>query len=295
MYAYFTYDLSIHSEILLPELVATDQPPDVSIRQGHITDTHMLPDVGGTCTTTSVDEALLTWPNEGSIAVQKGRDIIIESAPAVDERTIRLYLLGPALGVLLQQRGDLVLHASASAVHGVAVAFVGESGWGKSTTAAAMYRHGHNLIADDVVALKVAEKAAPTVCPAFPRLKISREAASILDYESCLLNAFHPEDYRCEIRISQGFQTAPLPLKTIIVLAEGDEEQVHRLSPQAGFMELVRHSYPMRFLGSVAATPLHFRQCVHVAQSVPIYRLTRPRSLAGLHHITRIVEDLVDK
>ncbi len=47
------------------------------------------------------------------------------------------YILGPVLGLLLRFRGITCLHASAVAIGGSVIAFVGAEGAGKSTTAAA--------------------------------------------------------------------------------------------------------------------------------------------------------------
>ena len=63
------------------------------------------------------------------------------------------YALGPILALALRRRGLVCLHASAVEWHGKAVLFVGSAGAGKSTTAAAMVRHGARLIADDISAL----------------------------------------------------------------------------------------------------------------------------------------------
>jgi len=76
------------------------------------------------------------------------------------------YLLGPVLGLALRLRGVTCLHASAVALNGEAVAFVGMEGAGKSTTAAAFAREGHGVLSDDVVALT--ESAAKfVVVPAY--------------------------------------------------------------------------------------------------------------------------------
>jgi ABC-type glutathione transport system ATPase component len=75
----------------------------------------------------------------GAFLVRGGREIMIDAVPGVDARTLRLSLLGPALALVLHQRGRFVLHASTVAVAGSAIAFLGEKGWGKSTIAAALY------------------------------------------------------------------------------------------------------------------------------------------------------------
>ncbi len=113
--------------------------------------------------------------------MSRGRDLVIEPAPGAEESELRLIMLGPALAVLLHQRGLLVLHASAAALTSDgshrAVAFMGDKGAGKSTTAAAMCARGHGLIADDLVAVDLSG-AVPHVWPGFPHLKLWPEAAA---------------------------------------------------------------------------------------------------------------------
>jgi len=48
---------------------------------------------------------------------------VVEPEPGAEEAILRLYLLGPVLGILLHQRGFLVLHASVVSMAGAAVVF----------------------------------------------------------------------------------------------------------------------------------------------------------------------------
>ena len=124
------------------------------------------------------------------------------------------------------------------------------------------------------------------VLPGFPQLKLWRDAVAHLGDEPEALPRLHRqlEDKRSR-RIHRGFSREPLPLRHIYILAEGPCQAIESLHRQESFVELVRHSYALRFLGNSGATRLHFRQCVRLAGAVPIYRLKRPRSLSALSNV----------
>src|SRR4051794_10790794 len=172
MSSYVAYGLGIRSALPLPELVPKEAAADVTIRLGKA---NRFPS-GATCVESpyrgahykvTQEEAYLFWEKVGSFSVRYGCEIIVEPAPGVEERVLRLFILGAALAVLLQQRGQLVLHASAVNVGLGVVAFIGGPGWGKSTMAAAMHARGHKVVADDVVAVQEEGAECPLIFPGF--------------------------------------------------------------------------------------------------------------------------------
>jgi len=151
-YVYHAYGLNIRSDLELPLLLPGKGNPDVTISYGTVPDS--LPDVKGKgiCFQAAKGELLLNVPNVAKYLIKNGDTIIIERHPETDADSVRLFLLGAAIGTLLHQRGFLVLHANAIVVDGGAVLFMGESGVGKSTTAAAFNQKGYAIAADDVCA-----------------------------------------------------------------------------------------------------------------------------------------------
>ncbi len=273
----------------LPELVSGEAAADVIIALGKV---DRLPSeaVGaeGYSEATS-EEAYFFWEEVGAFLVRSGREIIVEPAPGVEERVLRLFVLGPVLGVLLHQRGWLVLHASAVAIEGGAVAFLGGAGWGKSTTAAVLHARGHGILADDVTAVHL-DTDRPMVSPGFPRLKLWPEAAVSVGDNPQALPRLHPELEKRARSVTRGFSSASLPLRRIYVLAEGESQRIEPLQPQEALVELVRHSYVSR-LRQAAEAPTHFLQCSSVVKTVPIHRLRRPKYLPALPDLARLVEE----
>ena len=105
--------------------------------------------------------------------IEDGYKITVAPLAGADEEKVRVYLLGTCMGALLMLRNTLPLHGSAVVIDGRAYAFLGDSGVGKSTLAAALVHQGYPLVSDDVIATTARESdAAPLVMPAYPQQKL---------------------------------------------------------------------------------------------------------------------------
>ena len=77
---------------------------------------------------------LLRFRNCGEFVISPDlSDVTVRRDPAGRHHLLPILLAGTASAVLLTLRGTTVLHASAVSVDGTALAFVGQSGRGKST------------------------------------------------------------------------------------------------------------------------------------------------------------------
>ena len=162
------------------------------------------------------------------------------------------YLLGPVLGFTLRLRGVTCLHASAVVIDGQAVAFLGQAGAGKSTTAAAFAQLGYPVLSDDVVAL-VDKGDSFLVQPAYPRIRLwSTSVAALYGSPDALprIVPTHPTWDKRYLDLNQDgykFQQQPLPLSAIYLLGERSIDlsaPVFTSVPtQAGLMSLVMNTY----------------------------------------------------
>jgi hypothetical protein len=234
-------------------------------------------------------EVRFFWKEVGAFSVRDGREVVVDPAPGVDERLLRLYITGPVLATLLRERGLRVLHASAIAIDGSARLFLGSPGQGKSTLAAMLYARGHRVLSDDVTAVRVEERGV-TVLPGIPRLKLWPDAAASLGLAPDALPRVHPSLEKRAVLVSRGFTGDPLPLTRVYVLAPGQQHEVEPLRPQQALIELICHSYGARNLRSVE-TSSHFLQCATVARRIPVFRLRVHRTLSTLSELAHLVED----
>jgi hypothetical protein len=291
MYCYSAYGLGIHSDLPLPELPAVQADADVVIRRTSVDGQKPSGAMGNASAWVTREKAFLRYEGVVSFLIRGGREILVEAVGGADEAQQRLYLLGPALGVLLHQRGQLVLHASAVSLGEFAVAFVADKGFGKSTTAAAFCAAGHGLIVDDIFAINIAPGAGPMALPGFPQLKLWPEsAAKFVDNADSLPRLAPDLEKRSSIG-GAGFENRRLPIRCVYILTDGDENRIEPLGPQSAFSELIRHSYLAHVIAATGMSELHFRQIVALASSTRIARLHRRRSLDDLPEVVKLVEE----
>jgi hypothetical protein len=292
MFCYTAYGLGISSSLALPELVAAEEASDVVVRPGRVDPRPPVVEDRGCALWAEPGEARFFYEGVGAFLIRAGREVVFDGAPEVDDRLLRLAIMGPAIAMLLHQRGRLVLHASTVALNGGAVALLGRSGQGKSTLAAALYQRDHPLVADDVTAVDLGGSSS-AVQPGYPRLKLWPEVASALGEEVESLPRIRPWLDKRNRRADRGFPRGPLPLRHIYVLAEGQQREKESLRPQRAVIELVQNSYPAvaNLLRASETAASHFRQCVELSQEVPVSRLKSPRCLSGLPELAKLVEE----
>ncbi|HEV8722568.1 MAG TPA: serine kinase [Candidatus Binatia bacterium] len=295
MFSYTAYGLGIHSFLPLPELVSQEKKADILIRRGKVNGSDLEIIDSGRSFRASSEEARYCFAGIGRFLARGGQEVTVDALPGTDERALRLCLLGPVLALILHQRRQLILHASAVSVGGKAVVFLGGQGWGKSTIAAALHLRGHEMLADDVTTIHM-DSACPMVLPAFPQFKLWPDSVRALGKMPDCLPLLHSAINKRAYRIRWGFAQNSLPLKYIYVLAEGRKAVIERLDSRESFVELMRHSYVVRFgrkllQGQEIAT--HFNQCARLVRHTCLYRFRRPAALSLLHeHANMLIKEL---
>jgi hypothetical protein len=293
-YSYLAYGLGIRATMPLPGLVTVETGEEVNVRFGRVDhQPSEVPEKGWKYFSPAPEEDCLFWQGVASFLVRGGNTIIVDPCPGLDERMLYLLLLGPVLAVLLRQREYLPLHASAVAVDDGAVLFLGSSGWGKSTMAAALHARGHGLVTDDLAAVRV-DGNHPVVFPALPQLKLWPEALASLGEDPEKLPRWNPHLEKRARLAAHKFSLSPLPIKKIYVLEEGNALEILPLRSQETFMELVRHTYgsdySLQTAIGVGSAP-HFYRCVSIANSITVCALRRPKCLSQLPYLAWLIEE----
>lgn len=271
-WSYLVHGLGIRSELRLPELQPRRVVPDVHVRLTSI-DAPAAVRRNELNWLVTPDGAFFCGENAvGVVEVRAGKEIRVEPAGSTgNARSLRLLVLGVALRALLHQRGLLVLHASVVAVDGQAVAFMGEHGIGKSTIAAACLEDGLRIVADDIAAIDLSGPV-PLIHPGAPQLKLYPIVATMMRSRPDALVPLAADSDKLAWRKPSAWLSAPVPLARVYNLMPGAASEVQRLEDHEGLIALLRHSYggDLGLVHDRSTAALHFHQCAHVAQRLPI-------------------------
>jgi hypothetical protein len=204
-----------------------------------------------------------------------------------------IYLEGPVLGFVLRLRGVTCLHSSAVAIGGQAVAFVGEAGSGKSTTAATFASLGFPVLAEDVVALFEAGDRF-LVQPGYPRVRLWPESFVNLFGPSNALPFLTPNWDKRYLDLTSGdyrFQEEPLPLGAIYMIGERTSDPsapfIKPVSGRSGMMLLVKNTYT-NYMLDMTSRVQEFELLSKLVTRVPLRQInphTDPTRLSKLCEI----------
>lgn len=237
------------------------------------------------------DRFLFQVPGVARFLLSGGREILFEPASGVAASDISIFLIGTVFGILLHQRGEIVLHASAVQVNGKAVLFCGASGAGKSTLAAALVQRRFPLVADDLCAITLAAGAAPMVRPDGRHLKLWAQAIEKLDLAE---KRGAPVRNRLEKYFVEPTGALaeplpdPLPLGAVYALRETrppHKSGIERPNVVDAALILRRSAYRPLMVNRMGQKADYFRAATAIANAAGIFHLTRPLNFAALPEV----------
>ena len=270
-HSYTAFGLTIQSDLELPGFEPVPAAaPDVRVLQAE----PASPDDG---------DAHVGARAEGVLraSVWEGREIRVVPDPEADPLYVSAVVTGELFSVLLRQRGLLVLHGSGAVRDGRAVGLVGDSGWGKSTLAAALVSRGWRLVTDDLL---VVDAASGTTTPSHASMRLSTSSREAVRDRHASHGPAHALTDKVRVDLGESFSREPVPLAAVLVLdprIAGASEAVP-ISRREAVEEYVVHTRGRRLLHSPDARRTHLTRCAELARSVPAFSLRRK---FGLEHV----------
>jgi hypothetical protein len=297
---FWYYGLRLRTDLPLtglPRWSGEAGPADIEVLHGHVPERLHFPTWSNQELAVGTDNAaLMTLRNVGRLIAGGGTTARISLCNAdVSMLDVEGYLLAKVAGVLLHQRGVLLLHASSIVLGGQAVAFTGRSGAGKSTIAASLVRNGKRLLNDDITAIRFGPDDSPAAIPGSPHLRLRDDAAATIGISAA---ALHPQRSADGKRVWRRVleETSTVPLAAVFRLATDPLCTTPHLELLRGTRAIlpmgdVLYRFPLaRRLGRTSSLA---KQMLKMAQVIPIYRLTRPQHADTLPEILDLVQSTV--
>jgi hypothetical protein len=297
LHSYRVAGLAVASEIELPGAIPARHAgePAVTVRVASVPASLEDASKRGVTWQIAGGRFLFQVPGVARFLLSGGREILVEPVSGVAPGDVAIFLIGTVFGILLHQRGEIVLHASAVQVNGKAVLFCGPSGAGKSTLAAALAQRGFPLVADDLCAITLAAGAAPMVQPDGRHLKLWAQAIEKLDLAEKRgapvrnrLEKFFVEPTGAPAEPMAGSLPEPLPLGAVYALRETrppHKSGIERPNVVDAALILRRSAYRPLIVNRMGQKADYFRAATAIANAAGIFHLTRPLNFAALPEV----------
>ena len=213
------------------------------------------------------------------------------------QEALETYVLGPVLSFVLVRRGIEQLHSTAVVVGGKAIAFIGNSGYGKSTLGAAFLWAGYRLLTDDLLVLRKAGHEL-LAYPGPQRIKLLPNIATLLMPDRARKTRMNAFTSKLVVSLTDNeFQQYAVPLHTIYFLHPPPSRDcatvVRRRSRRQAFLELLRSNY--NELVTYKDRPRHqFMHAAELAENVVLKSISYPRKVESLPQVRdTILRDLL--
>jgi hypothetical protein len=233
--------------------------------------------------------ALVSFPDAWSLLVEHGRSATV--AQTGPDPVPGWVVDGWAIPIAALQRGYLCLHATVVDIDGAAVAIAGESGAGKSTTAAALTQRGHHLIVDDTAIVDLTPHG-PVVLPFERPVHLTEDATTMLGIPTEGLEHDPRSNKRLWNPLAQPVAHDPVALGAIVLLDPNGTGTVDAEAlTGANKVAQVAHHAARRNTAIELLGPQGVLACLAaLCEAVPVWMVRRPPQSPTLDAVADAIE-----
>jgi len=290
---YFFHGQTVDSDLLLPDLPIiapcrlrpeSTAPGLITIRRAGPESLRLLPVPEYDIRVDDEDRVTFLIPEGAVITLHPNGLIAVATTPTMPEDLLGHVLIGQVLPNALAQRDVIPLHASAVRCGSKVWCFVGDSGLGKSTMAAAFMALGSVVLCDDVSPISW-QGEHPWCHPGPGRLKLWPDVVATLQLTRRVRRPIHGTHAKVVVDATSGL-SQPLPISRIFHLVESTDGVVRATPLEAPavvpilFTNIFGHRRT-----SLAARTEHFARTTRLAHCGRVAQLAIPRSLERLPEV----------
>lgn len=294
---YRVYGLNIASEIPMPELPAAVQGESYGV-DAFITYGEVSGDIGDAVAINrflkiSEREFYLHIKGTARFYVTDGWRIVVQPEGRGDSEEIKVFLLGSCLGVLLYQRNIVAIHGGAAVIDGQGIIITGHTGAGKSTLISALREKGHKFLADDVCALSGDVNSNIMIHPAYPQVKLCRDAMERMGYNTDNHQIADPYRDKYIVPLYRYFLRQKTVLKGIYEIREtdGKKTEITEILGAEKIKLVLRNIYRIEIFRHLRIPSSYFKKCLEIACCVPVYSISRPEGKVTVDEQISLIMD----
>jgi len=237
----------------------------------------------------SENEFLLKIPNNANYYICNGDTVIIEPFENIKIEDLSAFLSGRILGIILHQRKLNPFHGGAIKYKDKVIAFLGNSGSGKSTIIAAFEKKGGEIISDDILLFQF-NNIIQSV-PSYPCIKLWQDSINNLKISPNKLTKIRSEMGKFYYK-SEHFANSPLKVDFIIYLTFHNKElfDIAELHGKEKFTILKEMTYIFYNIKNTGILTKNFEICTKIAKHIPVYKLIRPSEIFDINKIIQLIE-----
>lgn len=217
---------------------------------------------------------------------------------AAQRHWIEIRLLGTVMALWLEGQGIAVLHGSAVATPQGAIAFLADSGGGKSTLAGAFVGAGYPLLTDDNLAIR-RQGEHFWALPGYPQMRMWPETATHAIGHYADLPLLYPEGEKRRLRIGADsfgeFCNTPQQL-AVCYLPErrdpavyGQAVAIQALSPAQALYALMQQAFLYEATQRLGDQQQRLRFWSHFVGQTPVKQLFYPDDFAALGGVRQTI------
>lgn len=289
-YRYTVFELIVESELEIPELPSSNElKSDVHIYFSNLQ--AMKHEIASDQFYRLEEERfILDVPKVARYQVSSGKRIDVDPENGAAIESVKLFLLGSCMGVLLHQRSILPMHGSVITDGKTGILLTGHSGAGKSTTAHHFLAKGYRLITDDVAATRFTDTEA-IVAPAYGHQKLWEDVLQSSNIEYKRVNREVDGRTKYTVNREQQFLDSSVPLRLIVELIPAEVEHLkdETVTGIEKIRTLMSHMYRNVYFKELKQEATQFQMATELARRVKVIRIYRPHGMATQEAIIALI------
>jgi hypothetical protein len=221
-------------------------------------------------------EAIVEYSDTAIFHIADGQNIIYHYIN--NELSCNDYLHSFVTGLILLQRGNLLLHGNSCIWQGHHIAFCGESGTGKSSLAAQFHQSGALFFCDEIICFN---KNSTQTLPGYPFLRLWKNDLNFNQFEPSLISKLWDKEEKYKLDTQNQLFCKDRKLDFLIYLETDETIPSTHIEELKGLdkVETFWRSYYHRLVIETMDLIDQFnKQSLDILKGVRVYKLSRPRS-----------------